>query len=165
MYLLKFILAISLFLNGACFSQKISEDALLQTVVDKLPEGWSAKIENDLFSIEYKDSTWTMKGNWVNANPAQLRLKKDSVRIKSRGQKVLMRFEFKLIKKMTPKQLEKFKKKNPDYTGSEALRIYSSQNYSLLQKKIPALEDEYNTIWPKKTGVTRVDIIMNRHLR
>jgi len=145
-------------------AQAIENDSLLLQLNQELPFGWAAKIVDSVFSIEYKDSTWVAHGNWINANYSKFELKRDSVWITTSGRKVKMIFEFQLLDKMDAQSIEKLTKSNEKYRGRWAHSIYNSQYFTLLQLTIPAMDDQYNAVWPSGTGVWEIRELLRKYL-
>ena len=150
--------------NNKAKAQVLADDSLLVQLVQELPPGWTAKIEYSVFSIEYKDSTWAAHGNWINAHQSQIEQKNDSVWIKTNGRKIRMVFKFQLIDKMDNDSIKKLKASEKKYQGPWAHSIYNTQHFTLIQLTVPAMNDEYNAVWPQDTGVWNVNTLLLEHL-
>ncbi|MDX2361396.1 MAG: hypothetical protein QNK23_11365 [Crocinitomicaceae bacterium] len=151
---IRFTLILILFLPNLVISQVLEDDSLLLQVVQELPPGWTAKIVDSVFSIEYEDSTWAAHGNWINAPEEVWELKNDSVWIMAYGEKIKMIFEFLLVDKMDVQSIEEMKRSNPTYAYNRIWHrsIYNSQNFTLLESARPPLDNEWYAVWPKDSG-------------
>jgi hypothetical protein len=145
--------------------QSIDQEKSIIEIKKLLDSNWELTTDGSTLKIQYKDSTWAMDGNWINASLDAWKVKDDSIAIQKYGKKVLATFLFEVHPKMSGKEITKLKKEDGGFEGEYAKSIYNSELFTLVELEKPQMSDRWTATWPKKIGVWEIWELLDESLK